>query len=248
MGVWRKILLGGLGFTLGGPIGAIVGLLIANAIDNSNAIGTDEPFVNSFSSSPHYTREQSANDFRIAFLVMFAAVMKADGETKKSELDVVKRFLVNNYGEDGALEALQLLKGLLNQQIDVTAVSQQCADNMNYSTRIHLLHLLYTIAAADGYIDEREVTVIEQIGAGMRVTAADLNSIKAMFQPRQDDKRWAYDILELQPGASQDDIKKAYRRMAMKYHPDKVAALGEEAKATATEKFRKVKEAYDALI
>ena len=250
MGVWRKIILGGLGFTLFGPIGAIVGIIIANAIDNKEAQLGSGDYSQTYAgrSARHYSHEQSANDFRIVFLVMFAAVMKADGVTKKSELDVVKRFLVNNYGEEGALEALQILKQLLNQTIDVTAVSQQCAENMNYSTRMHLLHLLYTIAASDGNIDPREVAVIEQIGVGMQITAADMNSIGAMFRPRQaDNKNWAYDILELQPGASQEEIKKAYRRMAMKYHPDKVASLGDEAKAIATEKFRKVKEAYDAL-
>lgn len=249
MGWLNKIILGGLGFTIGGPIGAIIGIIIANSIDGASKyfIG-DDNFNTEGCASRKYSREQTTNDFRMAFLVLFAAVMKADGTIKRSELDVVKRFLAQNYDDETATEALHCLKQILEQHIDVIAVSRQCGENMNYSTRIHLIHLLFSIAAADGQIDDSEVKVIEQIGAGMFISFADLKSIEAMFKPREDNKKWAYDILEIQPNASQDEIKKAYRKMAMKYHPDKVATLGESAKKIATEKFRKVKEAYDTLL
>ncbi len=249
MGLTSKLILGGLGFTLGGPIGAVIGLLIANAIDGtSKYLATEDgSSTDDYGTTQAYTRNQTANDYRMAFLVLFAAVMKADGVTKKSELDVVKRFLAKNYDEETANEALHLLKQILEQPIDIVAIARQCGENMNYSTRMHLLHQLYYIAAADGQIDESEVDVIEQIGACMNISVADIKSIGAMFKPRSDDRKWAYDILELQPGASQEEIKKAYRKMAMKYHPDKVATLGESAKKVATDKFRKVKEAYDAL-
>ena len=61
------------------------------------------------------------------------------------------------------------------------------------------------------------------------------------------DQNWAYKALELEPSATIDDIKKGYRRMAMKYHPDKVANLGDDIKKSATEKFRSVNEAYEQL-
>ncbi|MCQ2332529.1 MAG: molecular chaperone DjiA [Paludibacteraceae bacterium] len=250
MGIFKTILFGGLGFTLGGPIGMIVGVVIAalsdvgktdfgKAIDDGSSFG---------GKTRHFTRQQTANDFKVALLVMFAAVMKADGQVVKSELTVVKRFLLKNYGEEGTLEALKILKALLNTSIDVDAVSKQCAENMSYSTRLHLLHLLYSIADADGKIDPSEKAVINRIAVGMEVTMADIQSIAAMFHSSQGDNSWAYSVLELEQGASQDEIKKAYRRMAMKYHPDKVSTLGDEAKTQATERFRKVKEAYELLM
>ena len=248
MGLFRTLLFGGLGFTVGGPIGAIIGIVISSLIDVGNnwkAIeGGDATNINV---NRKFTKAQMANDYRMVFLVMFAAVMKADGRIMKTELDVVKRFLVNNYGKDGALDALQILKKLLEQNIDVDAVSRQCAENMTYSTRLHLVHQLFAIAMADNDLDPSEESLICHIALEMQVIAADLNSIMAMYKPRTDGREWALKVLALQEDASQDDIKKAYRKMAMKYHPDKVSSLGEEEKKRAEEMFKDVKKAYEIL-
>lgn len=245
------MLLGGLGWSLGGPIGAIIGVALAYYFDSESS-STTHRIAGGYGDGMSggrvkYTQQQNANDFRMAFLVMFAAVIKADGHTKKSELAVVKDFLVKNFGEEGALEALQILKSLINQNIDVSSVSRQCGANMTYSTRLLVVQLLYKVACADNELSISEENVISQIAAGMGVTAADKESIAAAFKPRQSDKSWAYKVLEVEPGASQEEIRKAYRRMAMKYHPDKVSSLGEEAKAAAEEKFKIVKDAYDKL-
>lgn len=193
-----------------------------------------------------YRRTAPANDFQIVLLILMAAVVKADGKVQKAELSVVKRFLVQNYGEDAAREAWQILNQLLKQNINVADVAMQCAANLNYSTRLQLINMLFSIAAGDGAVNNAEVNVIRNISHYMRVAEADLASISAMFI-KQSNPDWAYQVLELSPNCSDDEIKKAYRRMAMKYHPDKVNSLGEEVRQNATEKFRKVKEAYDYL-
>ena len=106
--------------------------------------------------------------------------------------------------------------------------------------------MLFSVAAGDGNVVDPEVDVIKTIARYMRVADADLASIAAMFT-KQSNSDWAYQVLEISSDCSDEDIKKAYRRLAMKYHPDKVNNLGEEVKQSATEKFRKVKEAYDYL-
>ena len=106
--------------------------------------------------------------------------------------------------------------------------------------------MLFSVAAGDGEVVDAEVAVINTIASYMRISDADLASIAAMFIKRSNPD-WAYQVLELSSDCSNEEIKKAYRRMAMKYHPDKVNSLGEEVKQSATEKFRKVKEAYDYL-
>lgn len=246
MSIFRTLLFGGLGFTVGGPIGAIVGVVLSSLIDVGNNWRVIES-GDGVNAGRKFTKAQMANDYRMTFLVMFAAVMKADGRIMKTELNVVKKFLVNNYGTDGALEALQILKKLLEQNIDVDAVSHQCAMNMTYSTRLHLIHQLFAIAMADNDLDPKEEEMICHIALEMEVVAADVTSITAMYKPKTDSKAWAMRVLELENGASQDDIKRTYRRMAMKYHPDKVSVLGDEERKKAEDKFKEVKKAYEIL-
>lgn len=233
-----KWITGSLGFVLGGPIGAIIGFIIGSIIDGA---------AKQESTYEHQPQRSTAEgDFKMSLLVLIAVVMKADGTLKKKELDVAKRFLVVNFGEDGALEALQILKNLLKQDINEEEVAQQIGYYMNYSAKLELLHLLFEVAYADGEGHFQELAVLLRISNRLGISTLDYNAIHAPYQKTKD-VNWAYKALEVEPSATPDEIKKAYRRMAMKYHPDKVASLGEDVKRSATEKFRKVNEAYEEL-
>ena len=242
MGLFKKIIAGGLGWTLGGPIGAIIGVVFASLFDSDRSF----EYQRVEDAGRTHKSNRGGNDFQVVLLVLMSAVVKADGRVVKEELSVVKRFLIQNYGEEGAREAWQILNQLLKQNIDVAEVATQCGLNLNYSVRLQLLNMLFSVAAGDGEVVDAEVAVINTIARYMRISDADLASIAAMFIKRSNPD-WAYQVLELSSDCSNEDIKKAYRRMAMKYHPDKVNSLGEEVKQSATEKFRKVKEAYDYL-
>jgi len=172
--------------------------------------------------------------------------MKADGRVDKSELAVVKKFLVTNFGEQSALEALQILKKLLEQNINETEVATQIGLHMNYSSKLELLHLLFQIAYADGDVVASELSTIQRISIIFRIDRLDFESIKAPYM-KHIDVNWAYKSLEIETTATNEEIKKAYRNMAKKYHPDKVNDLGEDVKKSATEKFRSVNEAYESL-
>jgi DnaJ like chaperone protein len=117
---------------------------------------------------------------------------------------------------------------------------------MNYSAKLQLIHLLFDIAYADGNIQANELSLIERISGIFRISSADFNSIKAPYN-KQTDPVWAYKTLEIEPSATDEEVKKAYRRMAMKYHPDKVNNLGEDMKKSATEKFRSINAAYENI-
>ena len=242
MGLFKKIIAGGLGWTLGGPIGAIIGVVFASLFDSDKSF----EYQRVEDAGRTHKSNRGGNDFQVVLLVLMSAVVKADGRVVKEELSVVKRFLIQNYGEEGAREAWQILNQLLKQNIDVAEVATQCGLNLNYSVRLQLLNMLFSVAAGDGEVVDAEVAVINTIARHMRISDADLASIAAMFIKRSNPD-WAYQVLELSSDCSNEEIKKAYRRMAMKYHPDKVNSLGEEVKQSATEKFRKVKEAYDYL-
>jgi DnaJ like chaperone protein len=237
MGSFGKLIGGGLGFVLGGPIGALIGVALGSMIDGSTIQ------TSTMGSGVGRTTE---GDFKMSLLVLMACVMKADGRVDKAELAVVKKFLVANFGEQGALEALQVLKGLLDQDIDETQVSMQINQFMNYSSKLELVHLLFTIAYADGEVVSSELTVIQRVAGIFRISTLDFESLKAPFM-KSIDRDWAYKSLEIEPTATNDEIKKAYRTMAKKYHPDLVNDLGEDVKKSATEKFRSVNEAYESL-
>ncbi|MDO9153113.1 MAG: TerB family tellurite resistance protein [Paludibacter sp.] len=228
---------GGLGWAFGGPIGALIGFTIGSLFDKPGST------VNQQTMQAGRTTEA---DFKMSLLVMMACIMKADGKVHKSELSVVKRFLVSNFGEDGALEALQMLKNLIDQPINETEVAMQINQFMNYSAKLQLIRLLFDIAYADGEVNNNELIIIERISDIFRITHLDFESLKAPFV-KNIDKNWVYKALEIEPAATDEEVKKAYRRMAMKYHPDKVNNLGEDVKKSATEKFRSINEAYETL-
>ena len=240
-----KWILGGLGFVLGGPIGALIGVGIASLFDTGSQRA--EEYTQDI---PHSSRTRNARatqgDIRVSIIVLLACVIKADGRVLKSEISFVKPFLVRNFGEEGAKQALQLLKQLLEQSINPTDVAQQIRQHVNYSVRLELVHLLLEVAKADGEVVDAETHIIELIATQMGISAADYQSLLSLYRTHTDEN-WAYTALEIQPTATDDEVKKAYRRMAMKYHPDKVANAGEEIRQQATEKFRKINEAYEHI-
>ncbi len=235
---------GGLGFALSGPIGALIGLAIASIIEHSAADqGTTFKQRRNFSSQGK--RENTVHgDFSVSLLVLIAAVMKADGKVLKTELDYVKKALERILGKVAVPQALHLLRDLLKKDIPLREVCQQITANMQYAYRLELLHLLFGVSKADGAIHASELSVIEQIAYYLDISRDDMTSIKAMFIKSSGG---AYKILEIPHTATDAEVKKAYRQMAVKYHPDKVAHLGEELQAQANEKFRKVQQAYEEI-
>ena len=243
----KYFLLGGLGFVLGGPIGAALAVVITSMMDSTKALPTDGSAPQGGTEAKGGSaRKTQPSDVKVSLLVLIACVMKVDGHVKKAELDLVKRFLVRNYGVQGALEALQILKGLLDQQIDPMAVTAQIKQNVNYSTRLELLHFLFDLANSDSDFAESELQMIERISAGLSISPADYRALAALYNKKKD-PNWAYEALEITPGATNEEVKKAYRRMAMKYHPDKVAGAGEEMHEKANEKFQGINEAYEHI-
>ncbi len=237
MGKFAKWIGGGLGWAVGGPLGAIIGFTLGSVIDGAGQVlekGTSQG--TSLRTTP--------GGYIMSLLVLIAAVMKADGKVMRSELDYVKNFLRQNFGEEPAAEATSMLRDLLGQNIPVADVCRQIQMNMNYSARLQLLHFLFGIAQADKAVTDREQQLIEFIASSMGISANDISSIKAMFVR---DTGYAYKILEIDPSATDEEVKKAYRRMAMKYHPDKVAQLGEDVQKAAQDKFRTVNEAYEEI-
>jgi DnaJ like chaperone protein len=236
---------GGVGWALGGPLGALLGFALGSMFDEAKVtISKFNPDAGPFSETPGYSSRTAQGDFAVSLLVLTAAVMKSDGRVVKSELDYVKKFLVAQFGEEQTVKLLPVLRDLLAQDIPVRDVCLQIRQYMPEPQRIQLLHYLFGISKADGNVDQQEAKIIEEISNYMNIERPDFESVRAMYFRNVDSD---YKILEVEPTATDDEVKKAFRKMAVKYHPDKVIDLGEAAQRTAKEKFQLVQEAYDNI-
>lgn len=244
MSNFSKWLGAGIGFTFGGPIGAIIGFAAGTAIDKY----TKEDFENEQREfQQHRGGRNSRNlsgDFEISLLVLASVVIKADGKVDERELNYVRTQFVGMYGKERANRAFELFKGVMKKQVSVRQVCLQIRQNMPHASRLQLVHFLFGIAKADDHVAEVEVEEIRKIAGYLYINEYDFESIKAMFYSSTDS---AYKILEINKGASDNEVKKAYRKMVKKYHPDKLQGLGEEHLKGAKEKFQNIQTAYESI-
>ena len=234
MSVGKKILWGGLGWVLGGPIGAIIGYSLAGFTgqpSNANYQYTSYP-------------QTQPGDFIVSLLVLFGAVMKADKQMLKSELDYVKEFLSKQFDRKQVKNFMILFKDITKQDYPLRDVCRQITRSMDHPSRLELIHILFELSQADGKIHPEEIKVIKTICRYLNININDFNSIQAMFIRNTLSD---YKILGINKTATDNDIKKAFRTMATKYHPDKVGHLGDELRVLAEEKFKAVNDAYQNI-
>ncbi|NJB81488.1 TerB family tellurite resistance protein [Wenyingzhuangia aestuarii] len=230
----------GIGWAAGGPIGAALGYLIGSVIKGA---ATD---YSEFQTDNNYTNKTTqAGDFEISLLFLAAVVIKADGKILQKELDYVRNYFVQMYGKDRANNAFKLFKGIINDTtLSAQEVCVQIRSHMAPESRAQLVHFLFAIAKSDGHVADVEINTIRSIATYLDINQASFDSIKAMFY---DDTESAYQILEINKTATDDELKKAYRRLVKQHHPDKLSHLGEEHLKGAQEKFQKIQEAYDII-
>ncbi len=224
----KQILWGTLGWAFGGPIGGILGVIFAGSSDTTYK----------------QIKQSQAGDFMVSLLVLFAKVMKADGKLLKSELDYVKSFLKRNLSRQQSQVFIKMFQEILKQEYSTAEVCRQIQESMDHPSRLELIHVLFGLSSSDGEIHPEEVKVIHTISGYLNISDKDYESIKAIFIKVMDS---AYKILEINSDATDSEVKKAYRKMAVKYHPDKVAHLGKEIQNTAEEKFKAVSDAYTEI-
>jgi len=240
MGNFIKWLGAGLGFAVAGPIGSILGFVVGNFIDGFSKADIEQ--ARQYSSSGGNVE---SGDFEISLLLLSSVVIKADGKVDERELAFVRDYFKKMYGEERASHAFKLFKGFIqNNQISTRQVCLQIRQNLTHASRLQLLHFLFGIAKADGNVTEVEVNAVKTIAGYLYISEHDFESIKAMFYDSSDS---AYKILEIEKTVTDDEVKKAHRKMVKKYHPDKLQHLGVEHVKGAEEKFKQVQKAYEQI-
>ena len=253
---------GFLGFMTAGPLGALAGMVLGGVFDTMhdavNTPGTQGTFDGqSGFESQAYTRQRTyqgqRNSFLFSMLVLASYIIKADGKVMHSEMELVRNMLRQNFGEVGRSQGDDILRKLFDEQKRVGASSfrntvmqccQQIARNMDYSQRLQLLNFLVMISQADGRVDPAEVTAMKECAQWMQMSVDEVDSMLGLGK---DDLESAYRVLGVSPNASDDEVKKAYRRLALEHHPDKVAALGDDIRKAAEKKFQEINAAKDKI-
>ena len=227
-----KWIAGALGWAFLGPIGGILAFYFASMAEEASYVQGEQARL-----------QGQRNSFLMSLLVLSAAVIKADGKTTAQELATMRSFFTRNFGAQAGGEAEEIVKELLTKEYNLYEVCGQIRSYMDYHQRLQLYHYLVALGACDG-LHQREIDILETIATYIGLSNAEVDSIFAQFLPSNDSN---YRILEIEPNATDEEVKKAYRKMAIKYHPDKVATLGEDVQKAAEEKFKAVNQAYEAI-
>lgn len=236
---------GALGWALSAsPIGGLVGFAMGAMLDNYRGELVEPPVEGQRSAGPR-PGATTAGDLAMSLVVLTAALMKADGQATRAELDHVRRFFTAQFGQAQAAQLLVVLRDVLKRDIPLVEVCTQVRHNMPHPLRLQLMHYLIGLAHADGRVDRAELDMLRSMTSHMGISAKDLASLSAMFRTEEPDA--AYTILEVSRDADDETVKQAYRRMAKKHHPDKVASLGEDVQRAAAEKFKRVQDAYERI-
>lgn len=237
-----------------GPLGALAGYAIGSLIDSAMQSDEKETRVEeSYDTGGAYGQR---NSFLFSMLVMASYVIKADGRVMHSEMEFVRRFLRTNFGDAAVGEGEQILLNLFEQRkrmeqsnpsafrTTIYECGAQIAANLSYEQRLQLLSFLAQIAQSDGHVCDAEIEALREVAAAMQMEPREVDSLLNL---RGDTLEEAYKVLEVAPSATNEEVRAAYRRLALKHHPDRVAALGEDVRKAAEEKFQCINNAKERI-
>ena len=229
LGKWVGI---GAGWFLAGPIGAIIGYYIGKSFFDG--------------------KNDQAQAYELSLLILSSLVIKSDGKIVRAELDYVKKFFVNTFGVQKANKYFEVFNKLNKQSLfsQLRPVCQQLNSYVNHPSRLQIIHFLFGVSASDNEIHSSELELIKRIAGYLNINKYDFESIQSMFITHDGANsldKW-FKILEIDKTASDDEIKKAHRKMVIKYHPDKLQGVSQDIIKLAEEKFLLVQDAYENIM
>lgn len=252
----------------GNVLGAIAGYCIGSMLSDATSTaerdngfnGNGNTFRNDYSDTQFNQRpfEEDRNSFLFSMLVLSSYIIKADGKIMHSEMNCVRNFLHNNFGEQAVRQGEDILLKLFEMQKQQGAttfketIRKSCVEisfHMNIGQRLQLLNYLIIIAKVDGTVSPEEVYALKEVATYLGLSAQDVDSMLNMeaSSNQQIGLDEAYKILGISPNATNDEVKAAYRKMALKHHPDRVSTLGDDVREAAEKKFQEINNAKERI-
>lgn len=205
------------------------------------------------------TYEQSQSESHNRFVWLLVNILmhtaKIDGRITKDEIQTIHRFFQYNlhYNQTKMLWVKEIIKEATSSSPSLDSLLKEFKETFAYEPRLILLELVFQILYTKQNVPENELLIARRIATYLEISAYDQRTIEAKYKyghqysttPSRDAVDQYYATLGLKKGASKEEIKKAYRKLSMKYHPDKVRHLGDEFQKIAEEKMKEINAAHD---
>jgi DnaJ like chaperone protein len=231
---YEKWLGAGLGWVItGNPLGGLLGFLAGSAAG---------------SAEERNPNDKTVSDFEVNLLVLASYLIKLDGKISLEEISFTNRFMNAHFNEKFGEKRAQILQHCLQRDYDLNVVCEQLRMYTKHQTRIQVIQFLFELAAADGEISERENYFIFKLAGYLNINDVDFRRIKSGLAPVTHVASGSlYEILEVTSTASIEEIRTSYRKLVLKYHPDRNHHLSEAERKKLAVKLQQVKEAYDSI-
>ena len=232
MAKYEKWLGASLGWMLtGNPLVGIIGFLAGTLMEGD---GKDKG----------NNAVKGVSEFEVNLMVIAAHLIKLDGAISEKEVTFTEQFMNAHFNEDLGAERSKLFYHCLQKEYDLNAACGQVRMYSQHNTRVQVVRFLVDLALCDGPINERENYFIFRIAGYLNVNDAEYRRIKLEHsQPVPD----VYEILGVTVDMSYPEIRAVYRKLVLKYHPDRNKDASEEEKKKLGRKFQQIQEAYQKI-